>query len=553
MRFQYDVQIQQGLQAYEESTENAVSLQKKLLKSILEKNCQTEIGRELGFSAVKDGTDYRDKVPLTDYGFYMDRIRRTIQGEENLLTQDPPVYHCLSSGSTDAPKYLPLTEEDLRLSFLYSYWAVFGIIARSHPGPFRQVLTPILQAGEFINTKTERGILSGVRSSASYQWNYDRGQFDCSAYCLPEEVLFPEKLEDLTYVRVRFALAEPDLRSVFGVFIHRLIGMLDYILIHWDMLLQDMASGQVSPEANISPQWQKYLMTHLPPNPERARELGLLDSSRLSENLVEKLWPKMQVLICAGGSIFAPYMQKLRLYAPNIQYYPYAYAATEGLFGIPPDVDRLDEYVLLPEMSYYEFLPENQDGGKTLTVEEVSLGSRYELVITNHSGLYRYCMQDVIQVVGFQGESPIIKFCYRKNQVLNVADERTNLAQLEEAVQDYCRVTGKSNVCNYCLFGDFSQYPPHYCICMEAEKAAPAAPDPIMDQCLSRANYGYGGCRKMGEIGEAWVMHVPRECFTECENQISREANGLGQVKPMRILTRKKNQDIFKIYAGENK
>ena len=55
----------------------------------------------------------------------------------------------------------------------------------------------------------------------------------------------------------------------------------------------------------------------------------------------------------------------------------------------------------------------------------------------------------------------------------------------------------------------------------------------------------------MGEIGEAWVMYVPQICFAECENQISREANGLDQVKPMRILTKKKNQDIFKLYAGE--
>ena len=153
MRFDYDVQIEKGLRAYEESTENAVSLQKRLLKSILEKNCQTEIGRELGFSCVKNGRDYRDKVPLTEYSFYVDRIRRTIQGEENLLTRDPSVYHCLSSGSTDVPKYLPLTEEDLSLFFLYSYWAVFGIIARSHPGPFRQQLSPVIEKISSIGIK----------------------------------------------------------------------------------------------------------------------------------------------------------------------------------------------------------------------------------------------------------------------------------------------------------------------------------------------------------------------------------------------------------------
>lgn len=34
------------------------------------------------------------------------------------------------------------------------------------------------------------------------------GPFDASDYCVPKEVLFPEKVEDLTYVKVRFSLAE---------------------------------------------------------------------------------------------------------------------------------------------------------------------------------------------------------------------------------------------------------------------------------------------------------------------------------------------------------
>lgn len=46
----------------------------------------------------------------------------------------------------------------------------------------------------------------------------------------------------------------------------------------------------------------------------------------------------------------------------------------------------------------------------TLQVKE---GYNYELVITNPSCLYRYRFGDVVQVVGFHNECPIVEFKYR--------------------------------------------------------------------------------------------------------------------------------------------
>ena len=44
----------------------------------------------------------------------------------------------------------------------------------------------------------------------------------------------------------------------------------------------------------------------------------------------------------------------------------------------------------------------------TLLVDEVEQGERYELVITARCGLFRFRMGDMIQVVGFHEQCPII-------------------------------------------------------------------------------------------------------------------------------------------------
>ena len=82
--------------------------------------------------------------------------------------------------------------------------------------------------------------MCGVRSASLYQWLDRGGGFDASDYCVPKEVLFPERVEDLTYVKVRFALAERKLTAIHSVFLHRAVRVLDYIREHWNLLLRGL-------------------------------------------------------------------------------------------------------------------------------------------------------------------------------------------------------------------------------------------------------------------------------------------------------------------------
>ena len=50
---------------------------------------------------------------------------------------------------------------------------------------------------------------------------------------------------------------------------------------------------------------------------------------------------------------------------------------------------------------------------KTLLIDEVEKGKKYELVLTLKSGFYRYRFGDVIEVVGHHENCPVVEVCYR--------------------------------------------------------------------------------------------------------------------------------------------
>ena len=54
------------------------------------------------------------------------------------------------------------------------------------------------------------------------------------------------------------------------------------------------------------------------------------------------------------------------------------------------------------------------------------MGKLYELVVTNLSGLYRYRIGDVVKVMRFHNNCPVMEYQYRQGQILNVRAEKTS-------------------------------------------------------------------------------------------------------------------------------
>ena len=548
MKTNYGKLGQESMVSLKDTSKRSAEVQMKILAELMHRNRETVYGKKYGFEAIETVGEFQKKVPLCVYGDYEDYILRMIAGEEKVLTEEPAVYYCISSGTTGDAKYLPLTETDLKIQYTYAYGVPFGMVKEYYWDlPEDEVFGKIFQIGEFSKTYMENGTMNGIRSGCVYQWLDRDGQFDAEDYCVPKEVLFPDTLEDLCYVKVRFALAEQDLRAIHGVFVNRVAGVLDYIWRNWEMLLKDMEHGKVDECVSLSPRWREYVERKLPPNPLRAAQLRLHSHETLREGIIKKIWPKVRYVLAIGGKSFAYYTEKMQEYAGDIPMHPYAYAASEGIFGVAEKMDQTDRYILFPEAGFFEFLPLNEEQmeeKRPLFMWEIGIGERYELVFTNHSGLYRYCMQDVIEVVDWYGQAPIVQFCYRKHQVINIAGEKSNQEQLVEAIRQFA-FRMRCEIMGYCVQQDMSDVLPRYQFYLECTDIPISGAEGVLDDCLCRVNYEYQGCRKMNEIGKVRISYLRAGSFALYEEQLAKSGKMMGQNKQVCILDTEEKKQFF--------
>lgn len=544
-----------ALHRFREICEDAVSEQKNLLKHILQKNKDTEYGRRYCFSDIKDPLEFQRKVPLTVFEDYEESITRQIQGEENVLTAEKPVFYCISAGSTGTPKYLPITVEDVRQHHFYEDGVVIGGI-REYFADLRwdEIFGCTFELGEFFRTYMEDGTPNGVRSGIYFRYAQENGTFSVDSCCVPWEVFFPEKIEDLLYVKVRFALERADVTGIHGVFAHKMLRTFRFIEKNWDLLLDDMEYGKVSSAFGISKEWEEFLLRMLSPNPARAAYLRRISRQDLKDGMLRKIWPSLKYLRVIGGSLFQIYTEELRIYAKDVPMHFFAYAASESYLGVAAQMECPDAYVLLADTCYYEFLPMEDNSGKEkedrenaarpVPFWEAEAGKEYELIITTLSGLYRYRLGDVVEIVGWQGQAPVVRVCYRLGQGLNLADENMNMYQMQSAVEDFCRKFSVSAV-EYCFSGDCSGEGPCYRLFMEMDGELPGDAGEKLDACLCEASLGYKGARNLGELEVAQVTQVPLETFQAYEQNKSRDGGRTEQRKPARILKSKEDREFF--------
>jgi len=532
----------EALARLESTAKRPGEVQAQFLLRWLRENRDTEFGKKYGFGDIGSVSQYREAVPLSAYGDYAGAIERIISGAKNVLTVRDAVYFCLSSGTVGDEKYIPLTDSDLEIHRLYMYGGVFGQIRDYYRElPEDAVFGKIFQIGEFAKTYMPDGRMNGIRSSCVYQWMDEREGFDASDYCVPKEVLFPRRLEDMTYVKARFALAERDLTAIHGVFINRVAGMVEYILRNWELLLRDMELGTVS--VSLPAAQRSMLRRRLPPDPRRARELQSIPREGLPRGIVKKIWKNMRYILAIGGKSFSYYTGKMREYAGGVPIHFFVYAASEGVFGLAEAVNRPDRYVLLPESAFFEFIPVDSGETDTVLMGELEPGRQYEVVITNRSGLYRYRMGDVVEMVGRHQMSPVVKFCCRRNQVINLAGEKSNQQQFDDAIRRFMRLT-RTEVRGYCVQEDRPGAAPGYLFYMECSRI-PGGADEVFESCLCAANPEYRSCRNMREIGALHIKFLREGSFARYEQKLAQSGKPMAQSKIPHFLDSEEKRRFF--------
>ena len=386
------------------SLDQFMAIQKRLLLEQIELLKNSELGKKLTRGAMPETVEeFREQVPLTTYADYLPEL---VEKREDLLPTKPAMWvHTVGRIGEYNFKWVPLSER-----FLYEFERVaggVGLLASCNPqGHFL-----VKEHLKTLATMASRDYGSGI---VAYLMQQALG-FD----------LLPGNIVEMTFQERVEAGFEEALSRGLDAF-----GGLPSILAYVGEMFKQ---GAISVDT-------RFLVSH--PRALACFLKGLIKSKLAHRPLLPKdLW-SVKVVV-GGGADTAIFREKVaELWGKK----PLEiYGATEGGVYATQTWDH-EGMTFIPNLNFFEFIPEREwfkwqlDHSykpKTVLLDEVKAGEKYEIVITSfHGGIMtRYRMGDIIEITSLRNEKlnigiPQMIFVSRADDLIDIA----GLGRLTERV-----------------------------------------------------------------------------------------------------------------------
>ena len=367
----------------DEISYDPMGYQEELVLRIARENVNTTFGRKHGFDRIHNIADFRMRVPISCYDDYMEYIERISNGERNVLT----AYLTEHLSPYEGYKKLPLSRWGVQTFYDYNFCAAFYIAGNE--GLITGGMTLNL-VDNCIDTLT-----SGVHVGNLLGRQLTRRDFDNSkVYVIPIDVANYVGQNDILYIQALYALSQKKISLAICDHYTDMINLLRYIEKHWPRLANEIEQGN----------------TYVTADAMRANTIReVMERHHIGTQLVTNLWPDLHVMMIYDVCCLTTSFELLRTYCGRDVHYIFAgINSAIGSFTMPLNIDD-PQTVLIPDSVFYEFKPlESKNYNDLLTLDQLELGKRYELIATTLSGLYRYKTNKVFYIVGHHHETPTV-------------------------------------------------------------------------------------------------------------------------------------------------
>jgi hypothetical protein len=355
----------------------SVFYQNQFLNNLLRNHTKTLFGKEHSFHNIKNYTQFKSSIPIRNYEEFLPFIEKIKKGEKNILTKKDPIYLLMTSGTTAGSKYIPITQAGIK-----------------------------------------KQIDAALKVLCYHAVNSGNADF------IDNKMIFLQGSPELDY-----SLKIPAGR-LSGVVYH-----------HIPKFFQK--NKLPSYEANIIEDWQKKLDAIVE---ESYREdISILGGippwclqyfekllGKSEKNTLKHLYPNLAIYI-HGGLDYSNYKERMKNLVGEGVAHLQTFPASEGFFALQDKIEAEDMLLLLNQGIFYEFRTFNQELEDIVSIDNVKLYTRYELIITNDSGLYRYAMGDLIE---FTSLAPYrIKVVGRTSQFISAFGEHVIASEVEKAIE----------------------------------------------------------------------------------------------------------------------
>jgi len=530
------------LKGAEAAWQNPSGAQQEALSRILRAHNSSGYLNHYGLNGDSSTKMFRERLPIVDYAELKPWISPLINagnGDAPTTVDQNVSLFLKTSGTTGPAKLLPVTA---------AYEAETGrgrriwtqAMLREHDlngdGSHVTIISPMHEG------HTAGGIPFGSNTGRIFKRQMGFIQYFAP---VPYELF---SLKDFTlryYLIARFAAARFDVRTFTTANPSTVLLMFRQLMAHGLEIADDIEAGRIcSPtrrqqlnagnfgELQDSEEAINALERGLRPSPRRARQLREAIKQG-PEGLLPKIWPKLMSVNCWLGGHAPFYMDRIRPFletesSRTLVIRDPGFSASEGLFGIPLRSETSDG-VLHVQGAFMEFIPEHESGSRTLLVNALEVGQRYRIIVTTGGGLWRYNMNDIIEVTGYHQKTPLVRFLYKAGGTLNITGEKVTEAHAITAATSLARGHEIEQICATLELSD----PPRYVIAVEPAGGtlAPNVLAADWERAMSDANIEYAEKRESGRLDHPRAFLVKKGTFRRWrERKVSAGAPD-GQVK----------------------
>lgn len=533
------LRAKKSLRRFLRDAEDARRTQDRVLAEKITRGRQSVFGKDHGFARIRCYQDFAAAVAVQTYAEIQPFVERVMAGETEALFAPGEQIHMFAktSGSTDTPKYVPVTS-----AFLAEYrrgWNAFGMKALlDHPSGF---LKTILQVVSPIDEeRTAGGVPCGSISgllAATQQRIVQR------FYVTPRETGYIADPEARYYAIMRFAVCS-DVGWLVTASPATQLKLAQAAANHAERLIRDLRDGTLTPPGEMAEDIGGALRSKLKPDPHAADRLEAIACEH-GELLPRYYWNLAFLANWTGGTM-GLHLQEFSRYFGATPVRDIGLLATEGRVSICLE-DGTPAGPLDVGGSFFELIEADadaSDAGAIRRCHEVDIGGEYRVIMTTSAGFYRYDIGDRVRVRGFLGQAPILEFLHRGARVSSVTGEKLTEWQVTRAFDRVRKLLGL-DTCEFVLAPAWDD-PPYYRLHLEQAGADPAKVAEVFDRELGRVNIEYQSKRSSNRLGAMTTNYICGGTFARIGRRRRQQRGGSSeQHKHQYLLTTPGDDDAL--------
>jgi hypothetical protein len=479
--------------------------QEEKLKEILKQNEETAYGIKYNFKDIDSIAAYQAQVPLSDYETYRPYIEHLEEKEESLLTKEKIMTFEPTSGSTKAAKLIPYTKtlkEEFQKGikpWIYNLYTAYPDIRW---GKSYWSITPAATKRQY----TKSGIPIGFEEDTEYFGKIEKYLMD-KIFVSPKDIGKETDMERF-YTRTVVELLKTKELTLISVWNPTyLLLLLDYLEAHKERLLRELSAA-------------------------RQKEV----SKAVYDKAYEKIWPRLKIISCWCDAYAAPYAETLKELFPHIIIQPKGLLSTESFVSFP--LVGAGGGVLSAHSHFFEFI--EVDTKQITLIKELRVGKQYEIVVTTGGGFYRYRSYDVVEIIGWWKDLPLLIFKGKNDRISDRFGEKLHEAFIREVIE---RLVPQAT------FYLMAPKKDHYVLYIKGDKLPSSK---IVDEAL-RESFHYDYCRKLGQLKALKVFILTGDPKKEYIDACLSAGQKLGDIKPTYLSTKENWDQFFQGHMEDDK